>query len=246
MRQLLPAAAGGTDLTDADLLAAYATPPGPGPHLRANFVASADGAVSVAGVSAGLSSPADKRVFGILRDLADVVLVGAGTVRAEDYGYPRHGPSRRARRRELGRAELPAFAVVSGSLNLDPRSRFFTEAQVRPLVLTGDEPPADRRAALVDVAEVVTLGADLTGLPAVLAERGLPRILCEGGPALLGQLTAAGVLDELCLTVAPLLAGAGPGRISAGPPYPPRAMTLRHVLAEDGMLFLRYALDRAG
>jgi riboflavin biosynthesis pyrimidine reductase len=250
VRRLLPNPTD-AELSDADLLAAYAVPAGPGPHVRANFVASADGAVSLDGVSGGLSAPADKRIFGLLRDLADVVLVGAGTVRAENYGYPAHGDERRARRRDLGLAELPRLAVVSGSLNLDPTSRFFTDALVPPFVLT--TAAAGRgtlaRDTLGEVAEIVAAGAvslDLRAAVALLAERGLRRILCEGGAALLGELTAADVLDELCLTLSPLLVGAGPGRISGGPPHPPRAMTLRHVLADDGMLFARYAVERAG
>lgn len=235
MQRLLPEPA---ELTDDDLLAAYAVPAGV--HLRANFVASADGAVTLGGVSGGLSSPADKRVFELLRDLADVVLVGAGTVRAEDYGYPPHEPERRERRRRLGLAELPTFAVVSGSANLDPGAKFFREAEVRPIVLTRRPAPA-----LEGVADVVP-AEDLREGVAALADRELGRILCEGGPGLLGGLTGEGLLDELCLTVAPVLAGAGPGRIIAGPPHPPRGMSLRHVLAEDGMLFLSYAVDRAG
>ena len=118
VRRLLPEPAG--DLTADDLLAAYAPPEDWPRHVRVNFVASADGASSVDGLSGGLSSPADKRVFDLLRDLADVILVGAGTARAEGYGYPPYGADRRARRRALGLAELPTFAVVSGRLDLDP------------------------------------------------------------------------------------------------------------------------------
>ena len=231
MQRLLPHPA---DLTDDDLLEAYAVPAER--HVRANFVASADGAVTVEGKSAGLSSPADKRVFDLLRDLADVVLVGAGTVRAEDYGYPGHSPARRARRSRSGLAELPVFAVVSGSGDLDPGARFFREHPGRPIVISG---AGDH---LRDVADVIPAG-DLGAALDALADRGLRRVLCEGGPALLGGLTAAGLLDELCLTVAPLLAGSGPGRIIAGPAHPPRPLTLRHVLGEDDLLFHSY---RAG
>ncbi|HEX6755440.1 MAG TPA: pyrimidine reductase family protein [Mycobacteriales bacterium] len=248
MRRLHPGGGPAADLTDDDLLAAYAVPPGTGRHVRANFVSSADGAVTLDGVSGGLSSPADKRVFGLLRDLADVVLVGAGTVRTENYGYPTYGERRRSRRRELGLAELPAFAVVSGSLALDPRSRFFREAQVRPLVVTAAAAVA-KADELAGVAELLPAGGDaldlLTALD-LLAGRGLRRVLCEGGPTVFGQLAAAGALDELCLTLSPVLAGAGPARISAGPPHPPLGMTLRHVLTEEGALFLRYAAVHPG
>ncbi len=245
MHQLLPTPSG--ELSDDDLLAAYAPPAGPGPHVRVNFVASADGAAWLDGRSGGLSSPADKRVFGLLRDLADVVLVGAGTIRAEGYSYPAFGPQRRARRRALGLAELPTFAVVSGALDLDPTSGLFVGAPVRTVVLTGAAAPPDRRSALAEVADVVTAGAehvDLGRAVEELAGRGLTRILSEGGPALLGGLVAAGRLDELCLTVSPLLAGPGPGRIVAGAGHPPVTLTLLRLLCEGGSLFTRYAVDR--
>lgn len=246
MRQLLPDPVEG--LTDDDLLAAYAVPAGPARHLRVNFVSSADGAVTVDGRSAGLSSPGDKRVFGLLRDLADVVLVGAGTIRGESYGYPDFGPDRRARRRALGLAELPTFAIVSGSLDLDLSSSLFADAPVRTVVLTSEQAPADRRRALEPYADVLVHGDEHVDLAAgldALTGRGLRRMLSEGGPGLLGTLVGAGLLDELCLTVAPLLAGPGPGRIVAGGPYPPAGLGLRGLLEEDGALFLRYAVQRA-
>ncbi|MGC1211230.1 MAG: dihydrofolate reductase family protein, partial [Micromonospora sp.] len=103
------------------------------------------------------------------------------------------------------------------------------------------EPPP----GLTEVAELIRCGDDRVDLAAGLAElrrRGLGQLLCEGGPQLFGALTAADLVDELCLTVAPLLAGAGPGRITAGDAGPPRELPLRHVLtAEDGTLMLRYA-----
>lgn len=246
MRQLLPGPV--ADMTDDDLLAAYAVPDGPVRHLRVNFVASADGAVTVAGKSAGLSSPADRRVFALLRDLADVVLVGAGTIRGEGYGYPDFGPDRRARRRGLGLAEWPTFAIVSESLNLDLSSSLFSRAPVRTVVLTSERSPADRRAALAPYAEVLVHGGEHVDLAAGLDEltaRGLRRVLSEGGPGLLGSLVGAGLLDELCLTVAPLLAGPGPGRIVAGAPHLPAGLRLAGLLEEDGALFGRYAVQRA-
>jgi riboflavin biosynthesis pyrimidine reductase len=245
VRQLLPHPA--DELTDDDLLAAYAPPPGADRHVRVNFVASADGAVAVDGRSHGLSSPADKRVFGLLRDLADVVLVGAGTVRDEGYGYPAFGDRERERRRARGLAPTPTFAVVSGSLDLDLTSSLFTGPPVRTVVLTAASALADRRAALEPVADVVPAGADRVDLAAALdalAARGLRRVLCEGGPSLLAGLAAAGLLDEVCLTVSPLLAGPGAGRITAGPRHPPLPMRVGHLLEEDGALFLRYAVER--
>lgn len=235
MRQLLPGPAG--DLTDDDLLALYAAP---AEHLRVNFVSSADGAVTVDGVSAGLSSPADKRVFGLLRDLADVVLVAAGTIRGEGYGYPDFSARRRERRRAAGLAELPTFAIVSRSLDLDLTSSLFTDSPVRTVVLTTADAPEEKLQGKADLVR-----ADgLAGAVRALRDRGLGRILCEGGPGLFASLVAEGLVDEVDLTVSPLLAGPGPGRIVAGAGHPPAALRLEHVLDEDGMLFLRYAVSR--
>ncbi|HEX7747047.1 MAG TPA: pyrimidine reductase family protein [Micromonosporaceae bacterium] len=237
-------------LDDAALADLYGRPSRPGrTHLRVNFVSSIDGAVAVDGYSAGLSGPADKRVFGVLRMLCDALLVGAGTLRCEGYRAVRLDERRRAWRRDHGLAEYPTLVVVSRSLDLDPAQRAFADAPVRPLVLTTGQ--ADPPPGLTAVAEVLRMGpADI--LPASLAElhrRGHHQVLCEGGPGLFGGLTAAGLVDELCLTVSPLLAGPGSGRITAdppnppglpGPPAPPQAMELCHVLSADDVLLLRY------
>lgn len=213
------------------------------PSLRVNFVASVDGAVSLDGYSAGLSSGPDKRVFRVLRMLCDALLVGAGTLRHEGYRALRLDAQRRAWRLANGLAEYPTLVVVSGSLNLDPALAAFADAPVRPMILThhcATAPPG-----LAAVADLVRIGTDRVDLAASLAElrrRGLGQVLCEGGPHLLGSLTAADLVDELCLTVAPMLCGAGAGRITAGQRSSPRAMALRHVLAAaDGVVMLRYA-----
>jgi riboflavin biosynthesis pyrimidine reductase len=239
VRQLLPYPA--EDLTDDDLLAAYA--PVQEEHLRVNFVSSADGAVTLSGKSGGLSGPADKRLFQLLRDMADVVLVAAGTIRNEGYGFPEFSAARRERRRKAGRAELPTFAIVSRSLDLDLSSSLFTDAPVRTIVLTDGTAPPDRRTALAEHAEVVVTDG-LPGHVRALRERGHGAILCEGGPSLFAGLTAAGLLDELCLTISPLLAGPGPGRIVAGPEHAPVPLTLTTLLEEDGALFHRFAVRK--
>ncbi|GAB3080454.1 pyrimidine reductase family protein [Micromonospora schwarzwaldensis] len=239
-----PAPASGP-LTDPQLTALYGR--APQPHLRVNFVASADGAVTLDDYSAGLSGEPDKRVFGLLRMLCDGLLVAAGTLRHEGYRAVRLSADRRAWRREHGLAEFPTLVVVSGSLDLDPTQACFADAPVRPLVLTRSD--AEPPAGLTEVADLIRCGADHVDLPAGLAElrrRGLGQVLCEGGPHLFGALTAADLVDELCLTVAPLLAGGGPGRITAGAGSAARHLTLRHVLAAaDGVLMLRYTRDAA-
>nr|WP_030503044.1 pyrimidine reductase family protein [Micromonospora purpureochromogenes] len=244
IERIWPAPVTGT-LTDPELTALYGR--AAHPHLRVNFVSSADGAVTLDGYSAGLSGEPDKRVFGLLRMLCDALVVAAGTLRHEGYRAVRLSPERRAWRRERGLAEFPTLVVVSGSLDLDPAQAAFADAPVRPIVLTHADavPPP----GLTDVADLVRCGPGRVDLATGLAElrrRGLEQLLCEGGPHLFGALTAADLVDELCLTVAPLLAGAGPGRITAGDASPPRHLPLRHVLAAaDGVLMLRYARDPA-
>jgi riboflavin biosynthesis pyrimidine reductase len=211
--------------------------------LRANFVQSADGAVSVDGLSGGLSSAGDKKVFGILRVLADVIVAGSGTVRAERYKPARARPSLAGLR--AGRPAAAPIAVVTRRLDLDLSAPLYTEAapDARTIVVTCAASDAGRRAAAARVADVIVAGedqVDLAAAVAVLAARGLGRVLCEGGPHLFGELAAAGLVDELCLSLSPTLAGPGPGRIIDGPDGPARPLTLHQVIADDGFLFCRY------
>lgn len=248
MRRLLPRDdPHDLDLTDAALAAAYAYPEGA--WVRANMVATADGAAqSAEGRSGGISGEADKRLFSLLRALADCVLVGAGTVRREGYGPARPGPGWAEQRVAAGRAPAPTIAIVSGRLDLDPTSRVFIEAEPRTIVLTTTTAPADRRAALAQVADVIEAGehrVDAAVAVRALHERGLDRLLCEGGPRLLAQVAAADVLDELCLTVSPLLNSGDAARVLNGPVLaPPKRLGLAQLLEEDGFLFCRYV--RAG
>jgi riboflavin biosynthesis pyrimidine reductase len=236
MRRLYP-----DSVDDVDVPAAYPHAPG---IVRANMVASADGAATVEGRSGGLSSTGDHQLFLTLRTLSDVVLVGASTVRKENYGPARPSPAVQERRQAEGLAAIPPIAVVTASLDLDPTARFFAEAVVRPIIITTDDADTTRLQALSEVADVVSAGSgrvDMGTAIDLLAERGLTRVLSEGGPALLGELVAAGRLDELALTVAPVVTGGHAKRITDGPPVdPPTTMRLVHVLEEDESLFLLY------
>lgn len=235
MRQLLPAG------DEVDLFAAYAQPT---PGIRVNFVASADGAATLGGRSGGLSGAADKTVFRLLRSISDVVLVGVGTVRTEGYGPVRLPAELRDRREARGMPPVPPLAVVSGSLALDPGSPLFTEATVRSIVLTVPDAPTQQHRALSAVADVIT-GDSPAAWVAALAERGLTRVLCEGGPRLFGSLLAEDLVDELCLTVAPLLARQNaPGILERPGPGGPLRLQLAHVLTDEGFLFLRYTAHR--
>jgi riboflavin biosynthesis pyrimidine reductase len=244
VRKIFPEA--GDELDLFGLAAAYAYPRER--WLRANFVSSADGAAYVDGLSGGLSSPADKQLFGILRVLADVVLVGAGTARAEEY--------RPARRRlslaplRGGRPAALPIAIVTRSLGLNLASPLFTDApeDARTIVITCAASDTDLRAETAKVADVIVAGdeaVDLAAARAALEGRGLRRVLCEGGPRLFGDLAAAGLVDELCLSLSPTLAGPGAARIIDGAHLgAARPLALTQVLAaDDGFLFCRYAAE---
>ncbi|MFF1573220.1 pyrimidine reductase family protein [Leifsonia sp. NPDC058292] len=214
------------------------------PWVRVNFVSSIDGAATQQGLSAGLSDAADRRVFAILRRLCDVVLVGAGTVRAEGYSAMRVDDASERARVAAGLTPHPVFAIVSASLDLDPASPIFQQAPERPIVFTTSLSRPDTREALAEVADVEICGRDRVEAGAmvkILAERGLGRIHCEGGPHLFGDLIASGELDELCLTVSPRLEAGVASRISTGAsPIAPVGMRLAHTLVSGSTLLLRY------
>jgi riboflavin biosynthesis pyrimidine reductase len=223
----------------ADLVELY--PRSAEPTLRVNFIASADGAATVEGLSGGLHGPGDKEIFDSLRMVCDALIVASGTVKAENYDALRLTPAAREWRQEHGLPEFPLMVIVSRSLDLNLDQLIFTDAPIPPIVVTTASAPAGK---LAGHAEVLALGDDEVDLAAAvraLHERGATQLLCEGGPTLFGSLIAADLVTELCLTVSPLLAGGGPGRIAAGAPGKPRAMSLRHVLSVEDMLFLRYA-----
>ncbi|GGE83653.1 pyrimidine reductase family protein [Mycetocola zhadangensis] len=231
-------------LTDEDILGLYAVPDRSSPWLRVNFVSSIDGAATSEGLSGGLGSAADRRVFDLLRRHCDVVIVGAGTVRAEGYGPMRLDDDAAEWRRSEGLAPHPVFAIVSASLDLDPGSAIFAEAPARPLVITVDDAPADRLKEIARVADVLVAGqseVDTGLMRRLLAQRGLLQMHSEGGPRLLADLIRNDAVDELCLTVASVLEGPGAPRIVAGQPIDVhRAFEVAHALTAEDTLLLRY------
>lgn len=238
MRQLLPAYA-----HDVDLTSAYAYP-AEGAWVRANMVASVDGAAVKDGSSRPLSGQADQHVFGALRGLCDVVLVGAGTARTERYRPPRARTTFLELRAGLGQRPAPALALVSRRLELDVASPLFAGDE-RTIVITCEAADVEQRRRLSEVADVVVAGdasVDVTGALDELSARGLNRFLCEGGPSLLGAVSVAGRLDELCLTVSPEIVGGDGLRILDGPLVDEGRLTLAHLLEHDGVLFTRYVL----
>ena len=233
MRELQPAG-------PADLAAAYAYPD-TGPWLRANMVASADGAATREGLTEGLGGPADRRLLSVLRALSDVVIAGAATVRTEGYGPVR--PREWWADMREGRPPAPPLAIVSRGLGFDFDAPVFTEALTPTIVITCEAAPATRLRACEKHADVIIAGGEwvetATALDA-LAERGLVRQLTEGGPRLLSSFTSAGRLDELCLTMSPQLTAGNAARVLNGPAMEPMPLRLGHVLEDDGFVFLRY------
>jgi riboflavin biosynthesis pyrimidine reductase len=235
-----------TALDDDRLLECYAIGDRSKPAVRFNFVSSIDGAATADGLSGGLSGKADKRVFDMLRRLCDVVLVGAGTLRAEGYGAMRLDERSAQWRRTNALAEQPVFAIVSGRLDLDAASTVFTEAPVRPVVVTIGASLHARREALSRVADVIVCGEEKLDAREMLTEfakRGLLQVLSEGGPSLFGTLLEADCVDELCLTISPLIEAGNARRIATGALPEARRMVLRHVLVSASTLMLLYRRD---
>ena len=236
------------ELTWRDLAELYAYPGASPLWVRANMVTSADGAATIHGRSAGLSSEADRSLFALLRSLSDVILVGAGTARAERYSAVRPEEMLPGLRDE--RVPPPAIAVVTRRISLDLASPLLTAARAgaRTILITTEQAPAELRSEATKYADVIVAGddsADLRFALHALADRGYRRVLAEGGPQLLGELAADELLDELCLTISPLVASGGAGRIAVGNSAAQSGrLELRHVLEEEGHLFCRYTRRR--
>jgi riboflavin biosynthesis pyrimidine reductase len=204
------------------------------PSVRLNMIVSVDGGTSWNGVSGALGGAADKQLFGILRSLADMILVASGTMRAEHYGPVVAPPGR----------EAAGIAVVSMSCDFDLSSPFFQAATKRPIILTVESADADRRKQAAEVADVVIAGDDSVDMKIAVQElgaRGAKHILAEGGPTLNGELAQAMLLDELCVTLSPTLASGDSKRLLAGSTLEMLARLQLHMICEaDDYLFLRY------
>ena len=229
--------------TDLDIPAG-----GSRPHVYLDMIATADGAASVGGRTRSMSGEADRLAFARLRETCDAILVGANTVIVENYGPPTLSDAATARRVTRGLAPVPTIVVVSAELRFDPAARLFSDPDRRPTILTVEDAPALRREALAEVADVVTVGTHTVDLPAAMTHlrtMGIARLLCEGGPTLNAQLIAADLVDELFLTIAPVIAGASPLRIVDGEIGSTRGLTIVEAREHEGELLLRYAFRRA-
>lgn len=217
------------------------------PWVMVNMVASTDGATSIEGLSGGLGGEGDGQVFRAVRASCDWIVAAAGTVRAERYGIPRPSPEVAEVRRRTGRSPAARLAVVTASADLDPALPLFAERRPeehKPLIITGDTAPQERVAALegrADWAHLPIPRPTPEAVLAALAERGASVVLFEGGPGFNGQLVDAGLVDELCLSISPHLAGGPTSRIVNGS-LRETAFDLRldRLLEHDGSLFARY------
>jgi riboflavin biosynthesis pyrimidine reductase len=215
------------------------------PYLIANMVASADGRATLAGRSGQMGGEGDRELFHALRTSVDAVLAGTGTVRVERYGRLVRDPAHRARRADAGLAPDPLAVLVTRGGDVPWEAPLFAVPEQRVAICCGVplQVPEDT-AARVDVIAVRDGdGAAADGLRALRADHGVRSVLCEGGPLLLRGLLAAGLVDELFLTVAPVAAGPGERALLEGPALPAAAdLRLVWLLECEGNLFARYAV----
>lgn len=237
---MIRVAPGGEVIDPLDLQMSYERKRSDRPWIMANFVSTIDGAAVVDGGSTAINDEDDRAMFAAMRGVPDFIVVGAETIRAENYGPVDLDERRRAARVAAGLDEVPRLVITTRSLELDPHARVFGDPARRVTILTNEDAPEDRFAALSEVADVVRLPA--TNPEGIVSHLGSARIiLCEGGPGLWGQFVAAGLVDEMALTVAPMLVSGGATRVARGPEaHPPVDMRLDNVVYGDRSLFLRY------
>ncbi|HUP75126.1 MAG TPA: dihydrofolate reductase family protein [Acidimicrobiales bacterium] len=212
------------------------------PWVLLNLVLSADGHASVGGRVTQLTSPTDQTLFHHLRTLSDVILVGASTVRAEKYGPVRITDEVARRRVANGRPERPTLVIVSRSLDLDLRA--IVDAGQSVVVMTCAASDAELRARIEESADVIVVGDEIVDLRrglGLLHERGAQVVLCEGGAVLNGELAQAELIDEVCVTVAPVLGG-DPSTRSGALQHHLLRMELQQAHTVDGNVFLRWTV----
>lgn len=214
------------------------------PWVMANMISTFDGAIEIGGVSGPLGGPGDKEVFGTIRAVPDVIMAGSATVTAERYNAPSTSVSTRAGRLANGAWPVARLAVVSARLSFDLDLPMFTRRDQRPLVITTDNADPARLAEVEERADVIRAGTERVDLALALTrlgELGARVVLCEGGPSLNGQLLADDLIDEMCVSLAPMAAAGSASRIARGPDIEsPIDFDLVQVLTQDHYLFLRY------
>jgi riboflavin biosynthesis pyrimidine reductase len=234
---------------DARLAAFYAYPEMAGDRcwVRANMISSLDGGATDDGTAGGLAGSGDRALFARMRQEADVIVVGASTVRIENYSGAQMSLAQRQDRQSRGQSEVPPIAVVTHSAEFEHDAKLFTRSEVPPLIMTCSETADDARKRFKGGAEVIDASGphpdrvDPATVLTILAGRGLRRVLTEGGPSLLSLFIEHELLDELCVTIAPILVGGLSRRIASGPGVAHTRMRRSHLLTDDeGYLYTRY------
>lgn len=215
--------------------------------VRANMIASLDGGATDDGTSGGLAGPGDRALFNRMRQEADVILVGAGTVRIENYSGAQMSLAQRMDRQSRGQAEVPPIAVITHGADFEHDAKLFTRTEVPPLILTSRETVDDAQhrfgasADVIDASGRHTDRVDPVRVIEILKARGLHRVHTEGGPSLISLLVELDLLDELCLTIAPILVGGQARRIATGSGEAHTRMRRSHLLTDgEGYLYTRY------
>ncbi len=215
------------------------------PYVIVGMIESIDGQTAASGRSRALGGPADKTVFDALRGIADAIVVGAGTVKAENYGQAVLGRDVVERRLAAGRAPAPTICVVTGRLSLDFDARLFTERGPRPVVITSRSAAPKRLLEAHRCARVIESGeprVDLRGALRVMRGDGTELIVCEGGPSLNAAMLEAGLVDEIAVTIAPRVVGGDSNHLFGRAEIAQLVeFELNHVLESDGFLLLRYS-----
>ena len=246
------AAAGDAFDTDDERLAAYYSYPDRLDRcwVRANMISSIDGGATDDGKAGGLAGSGDRALFARMRQEADVIVVGAATVRIENYSGAQMSAAQRQDRQRRGQAEVPPIAVVTHSADFEHDAKLFTRAEVPPLILTCRETAAETQQRFGALAEVIDASGtrsdrvDPAAMLDVLDRRGLRRVLTEGGPTLLSLFIERGLLDELCVTIAPIMVGGSARRIATGSGEVHTKMRRSHVLSDDeGYLYTRFVKE---
>ncbi len=240
MRRLLPDPAPTTVAEQLDGYRPWEQPHAERPFLAVNFATTLDGRATIGGVSGPIGSATDTAMLAGLRTRFDAVMIGAGTLRAERYGRLAAKPETRERREQLGLPPEPLMVLISGRLDLPWDAPLFSDGG-RVLIFTASETEPPETETSVEVVRHEG-GIDLTAAMAHLrGEHDIRALLCEGGPRLHAQLQAAGLVDELFLTIAPKLnGGEGPPSLIEGELPAVIDLELAWLLESEGELFARY------
>jgi len=245
MRALLPEPL--QNVSDEQLLERYDSVQRP--FVRFNFVSSIDGSAQADGLSAKLGSAGDQRIFALLRRLADVILVGAGTVRAEGYEGELVSAKDREWRVARGLSPHPALAVISAGLHLEPSEEIFDQSPVPVIVFTSAAITDETRESYGNGVELIQVsklneGCDPQEIVDHLTRRGLGFVHCEGGPHIFGQFAAAGLVDSTCLSYSPVVVAGEGMRIAASSDQTFKRFALNNLFEEESMLFCDYRLSQ--